>query len=89
VGDIERNDRQTGQRLKAAPSTAPTLPNYPSRAELLERLTGPQGILTVYGQELADIRHRAAALQLKNRTLLKQVRALQTRPTSPTKATQR
>lgn len=89
VGVIERNDRQTGQRLKAAPSTAPTLLNNPERAELFERLMGPQGILTVYGQELARIRHEAGALRRKNRSLLDQVRELQPRPTSRTKGTQR
>jgi len=89
VGAIERNDRQTGQRLEAAPSTAPTLLNNPERAELLERLTGSQGILTLYDQELARIRHEAAALRRKNRSLFDQVRELQTRPTSRTKATQR
>lgn len=87
VGDIERNDRQTGQRLEAAHSTAPTLTNNPERAELFERLMGPQGILTAYGQELARIRNAAGALRCKNRSLLDQVRELQTRPTSRTKAT--
>jgi hypothetical protein len=77
---IERNDRQTGQRREAAPSTALTLANHPRRAELLERLLGPEGALTVYGRELASIRQQAAALRLENRALLERVRELQTHP---------
>jgi hypothetical protein len=89
VSAIQRNDRQTGQRLKAAPSTALTLPNQRARAEILDQLTGSQGALTIYSRELASIRHQAAALRLKNRALLEQVRALQIRPTTRTKVTQR
>lgn len=89
VSAVERNDRQTGQRLKAASSTALTLPNHRGPAQILDRLTGSQGALTVYIRELASIRHQAAALRSKNRALLEQVRALQTRPTTRTKVTQR
>jgi hypothetical protein len=87
VGEIERNDRQTRRWRNAAPSTAPS--NRPERAELVERLMGLRGTLTVYGHELAGIRHKAAALRLKNRALQERVRELQTRPPSRTKPTQR
>ncbi len=47
---------------------------------MLERLLGPEGALTIYGRELANIRQRATALRLENRAMLERVRALQTRP---------
>lgn len=89
VSAIERNDRQTGQRLKAASSTALTLSNNPRRAELLERLLGPEGALTIYGRELASIREQAAALRLENRALLEQVRKPRAHLASRRKVTQR
>jgi len=52
------------------------------RARLVERLVGRDGILPAYAEDLASIRRRAAALQVKNRRMLRQVRELQTRGTS-------
>lgn len=84
---IERHDRQTGQRRNAAPSTAHS--NQPKRAELLERLVGPEGALTNHGHELTNITHKADALRLKHHALLKRVQELQARKPSRTKAPQR
>jgi len=87
VGAIERNDRLTGQRLRAAStSSAPTLPDSLAREELLEHLLGPGGVLAVYGRELAHIGYEAGVLRRESRLLLDQVRGLQARPLSPREA---
>ncbi len=57
------------------------------RARLREHAVGGGGVLTACAEDLARIRRDAAALRLKNRKLLEQVRELQARPSSrnPTK----
>jgi hypothetical protein len=95
VGAFHRNDRQTGQRRQAATWTAPTLPNdlggrgkgltdtvASERARRLERWVGTAGILPAYARDLANIRRQAVELRVKNRRMLRQVRELQTQPTS-------
>lgn len=96
VGTFSRNDRQTGRRHRqtAASEQAPTLPDEPrgersqERARL-ERVAGPDGILQTYARDLATIRDRAAELRVKNRKMLEQVRALQTKPKSSRRSGQR
>lgn len=96
AGVFDRNDRQTGRRLRAATtSKAPALAHvsgarHPDeRARLLERLVGPHSILPAYGRGLPNICRRTAELRVENRETLRQVRELQTCPTSSRERTRR
>lgn len=52
------------------------------RARLLDRVVGSEGILAAYARDLAKVRRQVPERKLENREMLRQVRALQEKPTS-------